>query len=218
MLTLRRSDGGGVKILLVDDHAIVRSGLRRLLVAELPGIRIMEASTGRQALALARAEQPELIVLDLNLPGLGGLELLRRMVNEHPQARVMVLSMHAEALYATRALRAGAVGYVSKNASPEELLQAVRRVAEGGRYIEAEIAQGLALQAMTETASLMDRLTERDLEIMRLLGDGQGLSSIADALGVSYKTVANTCSQIKAKLGVARTVDLVRLSIEGGLA
>jgi two-component system invasion response regulator UvrY len=207
-----------VKILLVDDHAIVRSGLRRLLVAELPGIRIMEASTGRQALALARAEQPELIVLDLNLPGLGGLELLRRMVNEHPQARVMVLSMHAEALYATRALRAGAVGYLSKNASPEELLQAVRRVAEGGRYIEAEIAQGLALQAMTETASLMDRLTERDLEIMRLLGDGQGLSSIADALGVSYKTVANTCSQIKAKLGVARTVDLVRLSIEGGLA
>jgi two-component system invasion response regulator UvrY len=211
-----------VKILLVDDHAIVRSGLRRLFAAELPGVRISEAATGREALALARAEQLAVIVLDLNLPGLGGLELLRRIVSENPGARVMVLSMHAETLYATRALRAGAAGYLSKNASPEELLAALRRVAEGGRYIEAEIAQGMALQAVAlhavvESASLMDRLTERDLEIMRLLGDGQGLSNIADALGVSYKTVANTCSQIKAKLGVARTVDLVRLSIEGGL-
>jgi len=125
--------------------------------------------------------------------------------------------MHAEALYATRALRAGAVGYLSKNASPEELLEAVRRVAEGGRYIEAEIAQGLALQA-AETGNPKERLTERDHEIMRLLGDGQSLSDIANALGVSYKTVANTCSQIKAKLGVARTVDLVRLSIEKGVA
>ena len=207
-----------MKILLVDDHAIVRSGLRRLLAAELPGVRISEATSGREALVLARAEQPGLIVLDLNLPGLGGLELLRRMVSEHPQARVIVLSMHAETYYATRALRAGAAGYLSKNASPEELLEAVRRVAAGGHYIEAEIAQGLALQTAAETANLMDRLTERDLEIIRLLGDGQGLSNIADALGVSYKTVANTCSQIKAKLGVARTVDLVRLSIGGGVA
>jgi DNA-binding NarL/FixJ family response regulator len=206
-----------VKILLVDDHAIVRSGLRRLF-AVLPGVQISEAATGRDALASARAEPPALIVLDLNLPGLGGLELLRRLVTEHPDARVMVLSMHAEALYAARALRAGAVGYLSKNASPEELLEAVRRVAEGGRYIEAEIAQGLALQAVAEIANPMARLTERDLEILRLLGDGQSLSTIADALGVSYKTIANTCSQIKAKLGVARTVDLVRLSIEGGVA
>jgi two-component system invasion response regulator UvrY len=206
-----------MKILLVDDHAIVRSGLRRLFAA-LPDVRIHEAATGREALAVVRAERPALILLDLNLPGLGGLELLQRMVSEHPEARVMVLSMHAEALYATRALRAGAVGYLSKNASPEELLEAVRRVAAGGRYIEAEIAQGLALQTTAETANLMDRLTERDLEIMRLLGDGQGLSNIADALGVSYKTVANTCSQIKAKLGVTRTVDLVRLSIGGGVA
>jgi len=205
-----------VKILLIDDHAIVRSGLRRLFAA-LPGVQISEAATGREALALVRAERPALIVLDLNLPGLGGLELLRRVLTEHPGARVVVLSMHAEALYATRALRAGAVGYLSKNASPEELLEAVRRVAEGGRYIEAEIAQGLALQA-AETGNPKERLTERDHEIMRLLGDGQSLSDIANALGVSYKTVANTCSQIKAKLGVARTVDLVRLSIEKGVA
>jgi DNA-binding NarL/FixJ family response regulator len=205
-----------VKVLLVDDHAIVRSGLRRLF-AVLPGVQITEAATGRDALALVRAERPELVILDLNLPGLGGLELLRRVLTEHPEARVVVLSMHAEALYATGALRAGAVGYLSKNASPEELLEAVRRVAEGGRYIEAEIAQVLVLQA-AETGNLTERLTERDLEIMRLLGHGRSLSNIADALGVSYKTVANTCTQIKAKLGVARTVDLVRLSIEKGIA
>ena len=205
-----------MKILLVDDHAIVRSGLRRLLAA-LPAIEIIEASNGRDALALVRADRPELIMLDLNMPGLGGLELLRRLIAEHPAASVLVLSMHAEALYAARALRAGAAGYLSKNASPEELLDAVRRVAEGGRYIEAEIAQALALQA-TETGTMMEQLTERDVEIMRLLGDGQSLSTIADALGVSYKTIANTCSQIKAKLGVARTADLVRLSIDRGLA
>ncbi len=205
-----------MKVLLVDDHAIVRSGLRRLFAA-IPGVQIIEAATGREALAMIRGERPGLILLDLNMPGLGGLELLRRVLAEYPEARVMVLSMHAEALYATRALRAGAAGYLSKNASPEELLDAVRRVAEGGRYVEAEIAQMLALRA-SETGSVMEQLTERDLEIMRLLGDGQGLSNIADALGVSYKTVANTCSQIKAKLGVTRTADLVRLSIDRGLA
>ena len=204
-----------MKVLLVDDHAVVRSGLRRLL-AVLPEVRISEAATGREALTLMRTERPALIILDLALPGLGGLELLRRIVAEHPEARVVVLSMHAEAFYATRALRLGAAGYVSKNASPEELLEAVRRVAGGGRYIEAEIAQGLALGA-AQAADLKQQLSERDLEIMRLLGDGQGLSDIAAALGLSYKTVANTCSQIKAKLGVARTIDLVRLSIEGGL-
>jgi two-component system invasion response regulator UvrY len=204
-----------MKLLLVDDHAIVRAGLRRLF-AVLPGVQISEAATGREALALVRAERPALIILDLNLPGLGGLELMRRLLTEHPEARLVVLSMHAETFYAMRALRAGAVGYLSKNASPEELLEAVRRVAGGGRYIEAEIAQGLALEA-AETVDLKDQLTERDLEIMRLLGDGQSLSDIADALGVSYKTVANTCSQMKAKLGVARTIDLVRLSIERGM-
>jgi two-component system, NarL family, invasion response regulator UvrY len=205
-----------VRVLLVDDHAIVRAGLRRLF-AVLPDLQISEAATGREALTLVHAELPALIILDLNLPGLGGLELLRRVLTEHPEARVVVLSMHAEVLYATRALQAGAVGYLSKNASPEELLEAVRRVVKGQRYIEAEIAQRLALQA-AETGNLQERLTERDLEIMRLLGGGQSLSTIADALGISYKTVANTCSQIKAKLGVARTVDLVRLSIERGMA
>jgi two-component system invasion response regulator UvrY len=125
--------------------------------------------------------------------------------------------MHAEAIYAARALRAGAAGYLSKNAAPEELLEAVQRIASGGRYVEAEIAQTLAMQT-AKVIDPMEHLTVRDLEILRLLGDGQSLSSIAAALGVTYKTIANTCSQIKAKLGVPRTADLVRLSIEIGLA
>lgn len=204
-----------MKMLLVDDHAVVRSGLRRLLAA-LPEAEITEASEGREALALVRAERPDVVVLDLNLPGLGGVELLRRVLLEHPGARVMVLSMHAEALYAARAMQAGAAGYMSKNAAPEELLEAVRRIAAGGRYIEGEIAQELALQAAT-AGSQFEQLTSRDLEILRLLGRSQGLAQIADALGVSYKTVANTCSGIKAKLGVSRTADLVRLSIEMGI-
>lgn len=206
-----------MKILLVDDHAVVRSGLRRLL-ADLPRADVHEAATGREALAAVRAGRPEVVVLDLNLPGLGGVELLRRVLQEHPAARVLVLSMHAEALYAARALRAGASGYLSKNASPDELLHAVRRVAEGGRYIEAEIAQDLALQAAAaDGGGPLERLSGRELEILRLLGDGRGLAEIADALGVSYKTVANACTAIKAKLGAARTADLVRLAIEAGV-
>lgn len=204
-----------MRFLLVDDHAVVRAGLRRLLAA-LPEVEISEAAEGRGALAAVRAEQPDLVLLDLNLPGLGGLELLRRVLLEHPAARVVVLSMHAEALYAARALQAGAAGYLSKNASPEELLEAIRRVVAGGRYIEGAIAQELALQTAT-TGNPVERLTGRDLEILRLLGSSQSLAQIAEALGVSYKTVANACSGIKAKLGVARTGDLVRLSIEMGI-
>jgi two-component system, NarL family, invasion response regulator UvrY len=203
-----------MKTLLVDDHAIVRAGLRRLL-ATVPGIEIIEAASGRDALIIVRAERPDLVLLDLNLPGIGGFELLQRILTEHESARVLVLSMHAEALYASRAMQAGARGYMSKNASPEELLEAVRRVGDGGRYIEAEIAQELATRTQASSHP-MRQLSERDLEIVRLLGEGRSLAEIAEALGVGYKTIANTCSQIKAKLGVSRTADLVRLSFEFG--
>ncbi len=205
----------GMRVLLVDDHAIVRAGLRGLL-ATLAHAEISEAATGREALALARSVQPHLVVLDLNLPGLGGLELLRRMLEEGA-ARVLVLSMHAEPLYAARALDAGAKGYLSKNASPDEFLLAVRRVSEGGRYIENEIAQELALQTVSSGAPL-PQLTERELEILRLLAQGRSMTEIADALGIGYKTVANACTGIKAKLGVSRTADLIRFAIEIGIS
>jgi DNA-binding NarL/FixJ family response regulator len=202
-------------VLLVDDHAIVRDGLKRLL-AGLDLGDMLEAATGRDALALARTHRPHLVILDLNLPGLGGLELLRRLVQLEATGPILVLSMHAEPLYAKRALEAGAAGYVTKNASPDELVTAVRRVAGGGRYVEAEIAQALAVQG-AEAAQSFDNLTPRELEIMRLLAAGSSLAEIAAAVGVGYKTVANTCSLIKSKLGVSRTADLVRLAIETGV-
>ena len=206
----------GMKILLVDDHVIVRSGLRNLLTS-VSDTQISEAATGRDALLRLRQDRPDLVLLDLNLPGIGGLELLRRMLLEDKAARILVLSMHAEPLYAARAMELGARGYLSKNASAEELLTAVRRVAEGGRYIENEIAQELALQTVSPGHGLQD-LTERDLEIMRLLAEGMSLAEIADALGIGYKTVANACSHIKAKLGVTRTNELVRLAMTLGIA
>lgn len=201
-------------ILLVDDHAIVRDGLKRLL-ATMDFGEILEAANGREALVIARARRPDLVILDLNLPGLGGLELLRRLIQLEAR-RVLVLSMHAEPLYAKRALEAGAAGYVTKNVSPDELLVAVRRVAGGGRYVEAEIAQALAVQG-AEASQSFDNLTPRELEIMRLLATGASLAEIAEAVGVGYKTVANACSLIKSKLGVSRTADLVRLAIETGV-
>ena len=205
-----------MKILMVDDHAVVRSGLRNLLMS-VAGAEISEAATGREALSRLRLDRPDLVLLDLNLPGIGGLELLRRMLIEDSSARILVLSMHTEALYASRAMQLGARGYMSKSATAEELLKAVRRIAEGGRYIESELAQELALQTVASGHGLQD-LSERDIEIMRLLAEGSSLAEIADALGIGYKTVANACSGIKAKLGVTRTNDLVRLAMTLGVA
>jgi DNA-binding NarL/FixJ family response regulator len=205
-----------MRVLLVDDHVIVRSGLRNLLTS-VADTEISEGANGREALLRLRQDRPDLVLLDLNLPGIGGLELLRRMLVEDKTARILVLSMHREPLYVARAMELGARGYLSKNASAEEVLAAVRRVAGGGRYIENEIAQELALQAVSPGDGLQD-LTGRDLEIMRLLVEGMSLAQIADALGIGYKTVANACSHIKAKLGVTRTNDLVRIAMRFGIA
>ncbi len=203
-----------MNILIVDDHAILRDGLRRLLSTLAPG-DIHEAATGREAIKLARRLQLDLIVLDLNLPDLGGLELLKRLLHVG-SAPVLVLTMHAEPLYLKRAMDAGAHGYVSKNATPEELLTAVRRVAAGRRYVENELAQALVVQGERANQSLSD-LSARDLEILRLLANGRSLSEIADALNLGYKTVANLCTQIKARVGAARVADLVRMAIEAGI-
>ncbi|MGI3775973.1 MAG: response regulator [Janthinobacterium lividum] len=200
-----------MSILLVDDHAIVRAGLRRLL-ATLDDTAIREAATGEEALALARLERPRLVVLDLNLPGISGLELLRRLLAEHAGLRVLVLSMHAEPLYAARAMEAGARGFLSKNASADEVLLAVRKVGDGQRHIQHDIAQEMALLSVG-TGDPMGQLTERELEILRLLGEGRSLGGIAEALGVGYKTIANASTQLKTKLGVQRTADLVRVAL-----
>ena len=203
-----------MKILLVDDHTVVREGVRRLLSAG-QGTVVFEAATGQEALAIFRKERPEVVLLDLNVSGMGGLELLRRMLAEGEKVRIVATSMHAEPVYVARALRLGARGYVSKSAGADELVNAVKRVAEGGRYVEHEIAGELAFaQIFSESDDPLQRLSRRELEILRLLGEGNSLTEIAQVIGIAYKTVANTCSIIKSKVGVERTADLIRLSME----
>jgi DNA-binding NarL/FixJ family response regulator len=206
-----------MRILVVDDHAIVRAGLRRLLVPEIAA-EVLEAGSARDAVKLFKEERPDLVILDLNLPGAGGLEALRRFRAEDPATPVLVFSRHADAIFARRALEAGAAGYVTKNAPPGEIIAAVRTLASGGRHIERAIGDDIARLTQAGPSHRLQELSRRDLEIMRQLGEGHSLLQISDALGLSYKTVANTCGQIKAKLGVARTADLIRLAVENRLA
>jgi len=201
-----------MNILLVDDHAVVRAGVRRLLATEA-SVSIREAKSSDEALDACRRERPDLVILDLKLPGSSGLELLRRLVQLDKSVRILVLSMHSEPVYAARALQAGARGYISKSAAAEELVEAVRQVGKGGRYIEPEIAVELAVGKLSG-ADPLHQLTAREVDILRLLGEGKTYTQIAAALGVSYKTVANLSSAIKAKLAVETTADLIRLSVE----
>lgn len=202
-----------MKILLVDDHVLVRQGVRRLLSA-IPGAEIFEAATNHDALALFRKHEMDVVVLDISLAGSSGLELLKRFRIEKPDAKVLMLSMHAEAIYAARAVQAGARGYLSKGASSEELVTAVIRVAEGKRYVERDIATEIAVKQFSGEGDLLERLTTREMEILRLLGEGKSLANIAATLGVAYKTVANACSLMKTKLAVERTADLIRMALE----
>jgi DNA-binding NarL/FixJ family response regulator len=203
------------QVLVVDDHAIVRAGIRRLL-ADRPILSVSEVASGEEALVALNRAAFDLVVLDLNLPGLGGLELLRRLLRLAPKLPVLVFSLHTEAIYATRAMEAGARGFVSKNAAPEELLAAVDTVLAGGTAIEKDIAHEIATHDLTDDAYLRP-LTQRDLEILRLLAEGKNLGQIATVLGIAYKTVANTLSRIKEKLGVEQTADLIRIAIGRGL-
>ena len=205
-----------VKILIVDDHPIVRSGLRRLLTVE-PEIEVREAANGREALSVFREQQPTLVILDLNLPGVGGLEVLSRLKAIDPDARILVLSMHDDQIHVTRALQAGAAGYISKSAPADELLEAIRRVAGGHTYIEHEIAEELVFSQIRAVSHPLKDLSSRDLDIMRLLAEGCTLPQIANALGLSYKTAANSCTRIKAKLAATSTAELIRIAIRSGL-
>ena len=201
-----------MKMLLVDDHSIVREGVMRLLALSVEA-DVVEAKSGREALAVFRAEKPEVVILDLNLPGSGGLDLLRRLLIEDPKVKVLIFSMHTTPLYVARALQAGAKGYVSKSAGAEELIDAIQQIVAGGKYVEKELAADLAVSVLGSDESGKP-LSARELDIMRLLAKGKGLSDIADALGISYKTVANTCTSIKHKLLVERTSDLIRVAVE----
>jgi two-component system, NarL family, invasion response regulator UvrY len=201
-----------MKILVVDDHAVVREGIRRLL-ATISGADIHEASNSQEALTLCRSLVPDVVVLDINLDGSSGLELLRRLKSEETPARIVMFTMHSEPSYAMRALKAGAAGYVSKSADADELVTAVKKVAVGDRYLDRLMASDLVFSSAV-TDDPLHKLSNREVEILRLLGEGKSFAEIARTFGIAYKTVANSCSRLKEKLGVERTADLIRLSVE----
>jgi two-component system, NarL family, invasion response regulator UvrY len=201
-----------MKILIVDDHGVVREGLQRLFIAHFEA-EVLEAANIDDGLTVYTRERPDIVVLDLNLEGAGGLELLRRVLSADNAARVIVFSMHHEPIYAVRALRSGARGYVSKSAPVEELIAAIRKVRAGEQYIDRDLASRIAVSQISTNEPLQS-LSTREVEILRMLGQGKSMTSISENLGIAYKTVANICTQMKVKLGVDRTADLIRLAIE----
>jgi DNA-binding NarL/FixJ family response regulator len=201
-----------MKVLIVDDHAVVRQGVHRLL-ASIPNAVMFEAATAHEALTVVRREAPDVVVLDINLEGASGLELLRRIKIERAASRVLMFSMHSEPIYASRAIKAGASGYVCKSASSNDLVTAVVKIAAGETYLDSTMAGEMVLNSVRAEDPLR-KLTNREIEILRMLGEGKSLQDIADAIGIAYKTVANSCGRIKEKLDLPRTSDLIRFSIE----
>lgn len=198
-----------MRILVVDDHAVVLDGVSRLLQSNL-NAEIDKATSAELALAAIETDPPDLVLLDLNLGGMGGLEFIQKITRQPAPPRILVLSMHTEPAYVSQALKSGAWGYVSKAADAEIVVAGVQAVLAGQRYIEPDLRAKIGEQSDDDP---LQKLTVRELEILRLLGRGESLNSIADLLGIAYKTVANTCTQMKNKLGLERTADLIRIAL-----
>ena len=209
-----------IRVMIADDHTLVREGLRQLL-ATTGDIRVEgEAATGDEALALVKAKDYDFAVLDMSMPGIAGIELIKRIRLEKPRLRLLVLSMHGEAQYAARALKAGASGYLTKDSASAQLVNAIRKIAAGGVHIsEAAAAQLLADQggAHNGAAAPHSRLSDREFEVFRLLVDGLGPTDIAERLHLSVKTVSTHKTRILEKMGMQSTAELVRYAIENKL-
>jgi two-component system invasion response regulator UvrY len=205
-----------ITILLVDDHAVVREGYRRLLERD-PQLKVVgEAAAAAEALALEADLEPDVVILDIALPGISGTEILRRVLAHRPDACVLMFSMYQDAIFAQRAFDAGARGYLSKASAPDLLVEAVRCVAGGRTYVSPDIKQALALRA-SGTTELAAPLSARELEVLRLLTQGYAVNAIAERLGVSAKTVANHQSSIKQKLGATNALQLILIARQLGL-
>lgn len=203
-----------ISILLVDDHAIVREGYRSLL-AKQPGLQVVaEAGDGAQAYELFKTYEPDLVITDISLPGSSGLELIAHIKQRRNDAKILVFSMHQNPDFAEQAVRAGALGYVSKSSLPEELLRAIDEVCAGRQVLSADIAQALALEKLAGETSVLETLTVREFEILRLRVEGRSNDDIGKMLSISPKTVGNCHYLIKRKLGVTSDIELTRLAIK----
>ncbi len=205
-----------LSLLLVDDHTIIRKGCRELFDQAEIGT-VLEAAGGEEAYRLFVERSPDVVVMDLSMGGVGGLEVIRRMINRRPNARIVVFSMHDNPIFAARALKAGAIGYVTKTSAPEELVGAVRGAATGNRHISHDVAQALVMSGLLGTEDPIATLTDREFDIFRLLVNGKSVAQIAETLSIAPKSVSNYSGRIKEKLGLSSISDLVRLAISQGI-
>jgi len=207
-----------IRIVIADDHAIVREGLKRI-VGALPGLSLVaEAADGTEVMQCVREHDFDILVLDLSMPGRSGMELIKLVKAEKPRLRILVLSMHQETQYAVRAIKSGASGYLTKESAPAQLEQAIRRIAGGGAYVSAEVAEQLALGAMPGAqAAPHEALTDREFDVIRRLAGGATVTDIAAALNLSVKTVSTHKANGMAKLGLGNQSELVRYALKHGL-
>jgi two-component system, NarL family, invasion response regulator UvrY len=210
---------GKISVMLVDDHAVVRAGYR-LLLSQTDNIRVIcEAERGEEACEQYLEFRPQVVVMDLSLPGIGGLASVRRLISRDPTAKILMFSIHDEPVYVVRSLEAGAKGYITKSCAPEVLVEAVLRIAGGNTYLETEIAQTLAVQKVTKTESNagLNSLSAREFDVFCLLARGLTTREVAEELRLGYKTVANHTTLIKHKLNLNTTAEMARLAYHFGL-
>jgi DNA-binding NarL/FixJ family response regulator len=207
------------RLVIADDHAIVREGLKGI-VSRADGLDVIgEAADGTEVMQRVRELDFDVLVLDLSMPGRSGMELIKLVKAEKPRLRILVLSMHQETQYAVRAIKSGASGYLTKESAPAQLEQAIRKIAAGGAYISAEVAEQLALGAMPGAASAAphEGLTDREFEVFRQLAAGVSVTDIAGVLNVSVKTVSTHKANLMVKLGLQNQSELVRYALKHGL-
>ena len=214
---MTHNENDRVTVLLVDDHAVVREGYRRLLERHGDIVVIGEAGDATEAHALFCKLAPQIVIMDITLPGISGIEAMRRMLAHKPDTRTLIFSMHEDAIFARRALEAGAFGYLTKASAPGVLVEAVHTVARGKKYLSAAIAQALALRDTTFDQSASGGLSAREFEVLRQLAQGQSIREIALAMGLNPKTVSNHQSVIRQKLGADSAMQLLSIAKKLGL-
>lgn len=203
--------------MLVDDHDLIRYGLRRLL-EDQAGIEVVEeANSGEIALEKVRIAQPDVILMDINMPGIGGFEATSRLRKTYPECKVIVLTIHSEGPLPRRLLEAGAVGYLSKGCPVEEMVEAIQKVHSGKRYIAPSIAQELALSMLPGEESLIDVLSQRELQVLIMISQGMRTNSISEKLSLSPKTVSTYRKRLYEKLEVSNDVEMMHIAIKHGL-
>jgi DNA-binding NarL/FixJ family response regulator len=207
-----------IKIVIADDHAIVREGLRRI-VAAAQGMEVVgEASDGNEVMQRVRDLSFDVLMLDLSMPGRNGMETIKLVRAANPKLRILVLSMHQELQYAVRAIKSGASGYMTKESAPDLLVQAIRKIASGGAYISAEVAEQLALRSMPDSTTLPhENLTEREFEVMQLLVTGMSVTHIAAKINLSVKTVSTHKTNLMQKMALENQSELIRYAMRHGL-